>query len=78
MTSKFAKATKESEELYKICLTCSVDCSRYLIAQGMVFRGHDESSTSLSKDDFREMIDWVKFQNEQVRDTFDRGGKIAQ
>ncbi|CAI8591442.1 unnamed protein product [Vicia faba] len=75
VTSKFAKATKESEELYKIRLTCSLDCSRYLIEQGMTFRGHDESSTSLNKDNFREMVDWVKSQNEQVRDAFDRGGK---
>ncbi|KRH71710.1 hypothetical protein GLYMA_02G163400v4 [Glycine max] len=75
VTSKFAKATKESEELYKIRLTCSLDCSRYLIAQGMAFRGHDESSTSLNKGNFREMVDWVKSQNEQVRDAFDRGGK---
>ncbi|KAH1155006.1 hypothetical protein GLYMA_18G180700v4 [Glycine max] len=75
VTSKFAKATKESEELYKIRLTCSLDCSRYLIAQGMAFRGHDESSTSLNKGNFREMVDWVKSQNEQVRDAFDHGGK---
>ncbi|XP_058741033.1 uncharacterized protein LOC131613375 [Vicia villosa] len=59
VTSKFAKATKESEELYKIHLTCSLYCSRYLIAQGMAFRGHDESSTSLNNGNFREMVDWV-------------------
>ncbi|XP_058725535.1 uncharacterized protein LOC131596814 [Vicia villosa] len=41
----------------------------------MAFRGHDESSTSLNKGNFREMVDWVKSQNEQVRDAFDRGGK---
>ncbi|XP_058775529.1 uncharacterized protein LOC131649788 [Vicia villosa] len=75
VTSNFAKETKESEELYKIRLTCSLDCSRYLIAQGMDFRGHDESSTSLNKGNFREMVDWVKSHNEQVRDAFDRGGK---
>jgi hypothetical protein len=75
VTSKFARATKESEEWYKVCLTCSVDCSRYLIAQGMAFRGHDESSTSLNKGNFREMVDWVKRNNEQVRDAFDRGGQ---
>lgn len=75
MASKFVKETRELGELYKIRLTCSVDCSRYLIAQGMAFRGHDESSTSLSKGNFRKMIDWVKDKNEQMRDAFDRGGK---
>ncbi|XP_039688060.1 zinc finger MYM-type protein 1-like [Medicago truncatula] len=48
--SKLAKATKESEELYKICLTCSLDYTIYLIAQGIAFRGHDEKTTSLNKE----------------------------
>lgn len=75
VTSIFARASRESEELYKIRLTCSVDCTRYLIAQGIAFRGHDESSTSLNKGNFREMVDWVKSSNEKVRDAFVRGPK---
>ncbi|XP_058744625.1 uncharacterized protein LOC131617333 [Vicia villosa] len=75
VASKFARATKESEELYKIRLTCSVDCSRYLIAQGMTFSGYDEFSISLNKGNFREMVDWVKAKDEQVSDTFERGRK---
>ncbi|CAJ2643438.1 unnamed protein product [Trifolium pratense] len=71
--AKFLRATRESEELYKIRLTCSLDCSRYLIAQGMAFRGHDESVTSLNKGNFREMVDWVKSNDEKVRDAYDRG-----
>ncbi|KAK2371793.1 hypothetical protein QL285_073005 [Trifolium repens] len=55
VASKFARAARESEELYKIRLTCSVDCARFLIAQGLAFRGHDESFTSLNKGNFREM-----------------------
>jgi hypothetical protein len=72
VASKFARAARESEELYKIRLTCSVDCARFLIAQGLAFRGHDESFTSLNKGNFREMVDWEKTKNEQVRDAFDR------
>ncbi|XP_058740766.1 uncharacterized protein LOC131613068 [Vicia villosa] len=75
VTSILSRATRESGELYKICLTCSLDCTRYLIAQGIAFRGHDESSTSLNKGNFREMMDWVKSNNEKVRDAFDRGPK---
>ncbi|XP_058775904.1 uncharacterized protein LOC131650202 [Vicia villosa] len=73
VTSIFAKITRESEELYKIHLTCSLDCTRYLISQGIAFRGHDERSTSLNKGNFREIMDWVKSYDEKVRDTFDRG-----
>ncbi|KAK2418993.1 zinc finger MYM-type protein [Trifolium repens] len=75
IANKFLRATRESEELYKIRLTCSLDCSRYLIAQGMAFRGHNESLTSLNKGNFRELVEWVKSNNEQVRDAFDRGAK---
>ncbi|XP_058751038.1 uncharacterized protein LOC131624064 [Vicia villosa] len=75
VTSIFARATRELEELYKIRLTCSLDCTRYLIAQGIAFRGHDESSTSLNKGNFREMVDWVKSNDEKVRDAFDCGPK---
>ena len=75
VASNFARSSKESEEMYKIRLTCSVSCSRYLIAQGLAFRGHDESASSLNKGNFREMIDLEKTKNEQVRDAFDRGGR---
>ncbi|RHN66617.1 putative transcription factor and/or regulators TTF-type(Zn) family [Medicago truncatula] len=75
VTSKIARATRESEELYKIRLTCSLDCTKFLVSQGISFRGHDETSNSLNKGNFRELIDWEKSKNEQVRDAFDRGGK---
>jgi hypothetical protein len=41
----------------------------------MAFRGHNESLTSLNKGNFRELVEWVKSNNEQVRDAFDRGAK---
>jgi hypothetical protein len=37
------------------------------MAQGMAFRGYDESSTSLNRGNFREMIDWYKDKNENVK-----------
>ena len=64
---KFCIASQEAEELYKIRLTSSLECSRYLLAQGLAFRGHDESSTSLNKGNFREMIDWWKDKDGTVR-----------
>lgn len=64
VANKLACATEESKELYKIRLTSSLECSRYLIAQGLAFRGHNESSTSLNKGNFLEMIDWYKDSNE--------------
>ena len=73
ISSQLSRATEEAEELYRIRLTSSLECSKFLIAQGMAFRGHDESSTSLNRGNFLEMIDWYKDKNEIVRKAFSRG-----
>jgi hypothetical protein len=78
VATKLARVTDESKELYKIRLTSSLECCRYLMAQGLSFRGHVESSTSFNKGNFLEMIDMLKDGNEQVRDAFDRGGRNCQ
>jgi hypothetical protein len=68
------RANKKSEELYEIRLTSSLRCSRYLIKQGLAFRGHDESSSSLNKGNLLELIDFLKDNNEEVRSAYDLGG----
>jgi hypothetical protein len=73
ISSQLSRATEEAEELYRIRLTSSLECSKFLIARGMAFRGHDESSTSLNRGNFLEMIDWYKDENEIVRKAFNRG-----
>jgi hypothetical protein len=44
------------------------------VKQGLAFRGHDESSSSLNKGNLRELIDFLKDNNEEVRNAYDRGG----
>ena len=39
------------------------------------FRGHDESSTSLNKGTFSELVDWYKDKVEVVKDAYDKGAK---
>lgn len=46
--------------------------------QGDAFRGHDESSTSLNKGTFREMVDWYKDKVEIVKATYEKGYKNCQ
>jgi hypothetical protein len=60
ISSKLSCAYEEAKELHQIYLTSSLECSKFLIAQGMAFRGHDEFSTSMDKGNFLEMIDWYK------------------
>jgi len=75
---KFEKHTKEEESRYKIRLTSSIDVARFLIMQADAFRGHDESSTSLNKGTYREMIDWYKDKVETVKDAYNNGYKNCQ
>ena len=52
-------------------MNAALDIARFLIAQGHAFRGHDESSSSLNKGNFLEMLDWYKKKNNEVRVAFD-------
>ena len=42
------KQSKQTKKEYRICLKASVDCVRFLLRQGLTFRGHDESDNSLN------------------------------
>jgi len=72
VSSVFSNASRESEELYKIRLTSSLACTKYLTLQGLSYRGHDEKPSSSNKGNFLEMVDWYKDKNEEVRDAYDR------
>ena len=74
VSSNLARASKISEELYKIRLTSSLHCARFLIGQGLAFRGHNESLGSLNQGNFREMVDWYKGKDEKVKDAYEHGG----
>lgn len=74
VSSNLARASKESEELYKIRLTSSLHCVRFLISQGLAFRGHNESLSSLNKGNFRELVDWYKGKDEKVKHAYEKAG----
>jgi len=77
VTNKVVKYTKEEEARYKIRLTSSFEIVRFLIEQE-AFHGHDESSTSLNKGTFREMVDWYKNKKKKVKDAYEKGSKHCQ
>ncbi|KAG2650687.1 hypothetical protein PVAP13_1NG201200 [Panicum virgatum] len=62
--SKLQTYGKDSEKRYKIRLATALDSTKYLIKQGLSFHGHDESSSSLNKGNYLEMIDSYKEKNE--------------
>ena len=73
VSSNLTRASKESEELYKIRLTSSLHCARLLIGQGLAFRGHNESLSSFNKGNFCEMVDWYKENDEKVKHAYEHG-----
>ncbi|EOA33834.1 hypothetical protein CARUB_v10021315mg, partial [Capsella rubella] len=51
---------------YKIRLNASIDCCRYLLRQGLPFRGHDESVESANRGNFLELVKYIAGQSELV------------
>lgn len=50
--------TERSHLEYQDRLMAIMGVVRYLLRQGLAFRGHDESKTSRNKGNFRELLDW--------------------
>jgi hypothetical protein len=50
-----------------IRLNNSISAARYLLHQGLAFRGHDESKESKNRGNFRELTDLLAEQNENTK-----------
>ncbi|XP_039135742.1 uncharacterized protein LOC120273164 [Dioscorea cayenensis subsp. rotundata] len=51
---------------YHTRLTAVLDVTRFLLKQGLPFRGHDESLSSLNKGNFLELLEWYSLRNDKV------------
>ncbi|XP_042455096.1 zinc finger MYM-type protein 1-like [Zingiber officinale] len=54
---------------YRTRLTATLDVTRFLLKQGLPFRGHDESLSSSNKGNFLELIEWYTQRNDEVAKT---------
>ncbi|XP_041995587.1 zinc finger MYM-type protein 1-like [Salvia splendens] len=61
--------TREMEVAYRIRLTVSLNVTRFLLKQGLSFRGHDESSSSSNRGNFIELLLWFSGLNDDVSKT---------
>jgi hypothetical protein len=61
-----ASNTSEYKAKYLARLTWSLKCIRYLLHQGLAFRGHDETKNSFNKGNFRELLAWLARNFEEV------------
>ena len=68
---KVSSYSKDALVKYETRLETSLGIVSYLALQGEPFRGHDESTTSLNKGNFLELLDWYKQMNEEVKRAFD-------
>ena len=59
----------DQENAYRIRLTAVLDAIRYLLGQGLAFRGHDESESSIRKGNFLELLNVFCQRDEKVAKT---------
>ncbi|XP_042472157.1 zinc finger MYM-type protein 1-like [Zingiber officinale] len=57
------------EVAYRTRLTVALDVTRFLLKQGLPFRGHNESLSSSNKGNFLELIEWYTQRNDEVAKT---------
>jgi hypothetical protein len=69
--NKVSTYSKDALIKYETRVEASLSVVAYLALHGEPFRGHDETSTSLNKGIFLEMLDWYKQRNEEVKHAFD-------
>lgn len=63
---KLEKVDSEDLRLYKIRLTYSLRCLKFLLHQGLAFRGHNESEASSNRGNFLELLTWLASNSEEV------------
>ncbi|XP_059281308.1 uncharacterized protein LOC132035001 [Lycium ferocissimum] len=63
----FDKEKEETKSKYRVRLNASIDVARFLLKEGMPFRGHDESETSARRGNFLDLLKWYAAKNEDVK-----------
>ena len=66
MSHHLARHSHAIEVAYRVHLTTVLDVMRFLLRQGLAFRGHDEFSSLLNKGNFLELLEWYSLRNEKV------------
>ncbi|XP_055959770.1 uncharacterized protein LOC130014842 [Mercurialis annua] len=62
----FTQHSSHAEVAYRTRLTAVLDVIRFLLKQGLAFRGHDESNDSLSRGNFLELLQRDCEHNEEI------------
>ncbi|KAL6560978.1 hypothetical protein OROHE_006155 [Orobanche hederae] len=61
------KQTSQARADYRTCLSASLKCIKYLLRQGLSFRGHDESPQSNNRSNYLELLQFLADHDEKVK-----------
>ena len=62
----FNKMSNQARIDYRIRLGATIDCARFLLQQGLPFRGHDETEDSKNQGNFLELLQWLCNHNKDI------------
>ncbi|KAH9689344.1 TTF-type domain-containing protein [Citrus sinensis] len=62
----FERQSEKTQSEYETRLNVVVDCIRFLLNQGLAFRGHDESDGSNNRGNFLELLHFLADHNEDI------------
>ncbi|KAL4614323.1 hypothetical protein ACB092_07G045800 [Castanea dentata] len=70
--SVLIKQSNQDKAEYRVQLNAIVDCIRFLLCQGLAFRGHDESQGSSDKGNFLELLQFLGDHNESINEVLQK------
>ena len=69
------KQTNKDKFEYRVQLNAIVDCIRFLLYQGLAFRGYNESQGSSDKGNFLELLQFLGDHNESINEMLQKAPK---
>ncbi|XP_070678062.1 uncharacterized protein [Malus domestica] len=63
-----SKHSDQARKAYRTCLNASIKCTKFLLRQGLPFRGHDESAISSNRGNYLELLQFLADNNDKVRE----------
>ncbi|KAI5324597.1 hypothetical protein L3X38_033670 [Prunus dulcis] len=63
-----SKHSEQARMAYRRCLIASIKCTKFLLRQGLSFRGNDESATSSNKGNYLELLQFLADNYEKIKE----------
>ncbi|KAI5322098.1 hypothetical protein L3X38_031170 [Prunus dulcis] len=61
------KRSKQARMAYRRCLIASIKCTKFLLKQGLSFRGNDENATSSNSGNYLELLQFLADNDEKLK-----------